>query len=98
MITMTALGLLAIYCIAIFVIYVVRVVNTYFNDTTLNINNLMYAIFALFIICILAYGLGWLFIIIVKWIMLQFGIVASTDMVYAVIYIILSLLNVIQHN
>lgn len=82
---MTAFGLLKIYCVIAFVLYFFMMLKAGTSNGLL-----ISGIISVLIGTLVLYGFGWLFIIGGKWIMAQFGIVAANDIVYTIIYIILT--------
>lgn len=90
---MTALGLLKVYCVVLLIYSFLYSLFVQKKGFMSKISFICSDIFISVIIALITYGLGWLFIMVGKWIMLQFGIVAANDVVYTVIYILLNLFS-----
>lgn len=83
---MTALEILGIYCILAFIIIEFNALRTSADIKSMLICTIFSAVTFL-----LTFGLGFIYLAAIKWILAQFGVVTSNDIVYIVIYIILNL-------
>ena len=93
---MTALGLLKIYSIVLFIYFSFITFNWDFRYTS-KIVSLLINLGLSAVISLVMYILGWLFLIGAKWVLSQFGIVAGNDIVYVIVWIVLNFLGGVRH-
>lgn len=95
---MTAIKLLLIYYIIMMLIGLICSVNAYCNSglgttrlSQITIGEWLYLIGINIFHGALGVGLGIIFICLASWVMAQFGVIVTNALVYAVIYVVLSL-------
>lgn len=94
--SITALELLKIYSVVLFMYFLIVCFRLRTRYTS--------KIIVLFVSIIISvagslgmYGLGWLFLVGMKWLLAQFGIVIGNDIVYVIIWIVLNSLSGVRY-